>query len=101
MSKSFEDQLDKLASMGPKVNALFGATADVLRILRGKADNPESPEFLVGDPVADAAILRAMGVEKVIKDKWKVDVGQVIELLDFFGSAFSAACDFYKDIKKP
>jgi hypothetical protein len=91
-----EEFLDKMSDMGPSLPAIFGATSDALKMIREKEVANKGIEILSGDKVADEAILRTLGVEKAIKDKWNVDLCQVLDLMKFFGSVFSMSSVFYK-----
>ena len=94
MPKKFQERLEEYAALGETTTALFGAAADLLQSLR--SENGEALEVLTGDPVADASILRAMGVEKAIKDKWSVDLEQVLGFLGLLVDAFTTITEFYK-----
>jgi len=95
---TIEEKITELAAMGPKLAAVFGATSEILGLLRDGATDKANPEILTGDSVADASILRALGVEQTIKDKWNVDLCQVLDLLGFLGMAFPEIAGFFKEI---
>ena len=94
-SKKFEEILGEMASMGPGLNATFGAVSDILTLLRKTAKDPTEPAQLTGDPVADAALLRALGVEKTIKDRWNIDLGDAVHFIEFLTNAFTGIAPFF------
>jgi hypothetical protein len=81
--KTVEARLLEVAGMGLKAADLVGAVADLITNLKGDGETEIEP-LLTGDPVADAAILRAKGVEQVIKERWNIDLEKVAEALYLF-----------------
>jgi hypothetical protein len=94
--KTLDQKLTEIAAMGEEGLAILEATAEVIRALGPKEEGGNIEEVLTGDPVADAAILRAMGVEKVIKNKYDVDIEQVLGVLELLVNAFTTVSAFYK-----
>jgi len=80
MSKKTEEVLQEIAETGMKATTLLGAAAETLRRLRSGVGTPVEA-LLTGDPVADASILRAAKVERVIQEKWNLDLENVLEFL--------------------
>lgn len=80
MAQDVEKTLTEIASLGLKATALLSATADTIAKLRGNLGS-DAEALLTGDPVADASILRAAGVERVINEKWNLDVQSVLDFL--------------------
>ena len=79
---------------GLKASSLFGAASEILKILGDPGTSPQA--LLTGDPVADAAILRAAGVESVIKTRWNMDSESVLEFLNLLLSAGAAIGPMFK-----
>ena len=86
--QEIQTALDMYSKTGIKASTLFGAAAEIIKIL---SDHGTSPQRLfTGDPVADSAILRAAGVEQVIKTRWNMDLESVIEFVMLLASAGTA-----------
>lgn len=94
--KTLSEKLAEIAAMGDEGLALLEATSEVIRSLSAEDEDGNITEVLTGDAVADAAILRAMGVEKAIKNKFDVDIEQVLGVLELLVNAFTTVSAFYK-----
>ena len=80
--------LEQYSKTGLKASSLFGAASDIIKILSDPGTSPRN--LLTGDPIADAAILRAAGVEQVIKARWNMNVEDVVEFLQLLLTAGTA-----------
>ena len=81
--RNVEEVLEAIAGTGLKAAGLMGATAELIKSLKGYSGSRPIESLLTGDLVADKAIIRAAGVEDVIKNRFSFDLDQVLDFLYF------------------
>ena len=86
--------LEEYSKTGLKASSLFGAASDLIKLLSGAPEDKK--KLLTGDPIADKAILRAAGVEEVIKARWNMDPEGVLEFIQLLLTAGTALEPMFK-----